>query len=83
MLYVRITFHVHQIVDFDRSIIGDSTEIVATEIDQHHVFGDLFFIRLQIFAQHPVFGFRSAALSGARDRAIVESLSMTTHQHLG
>src|SRR6185369_1719427 len=82
MLHVRITFDVHQIINLHRSVIRNPPKIVAPEIDEHHVLSDLFLVRFQVFAEHPIFRLGRATFSRARDGTIVESLSMTTHEHL-
>ncbi len=81
MLHVRIRFDRHQIFDLHRAVIGNTSEIVAAEIDEHHVLRDFLLVGFQILAQHPVFGFGRAAFARAGDRAIVESLAVTTHEH--
>src|SRR5205085_1140405 len=82
MLHVRIALDSHQIVDLHRSIIRNTSKIVSTEIDEHHMFGNLFFVRLQILTQQQIFRLSRAAFSRAGNRAIVEPLPMTTNEHL-
>ncbi len=78
---MRIPLNAHQVFYLHRAIVRNASEIVAAEIHQHHVFCDLFFIRSQIFTQHPIFCLSRAAFSCTRNRTIVESLAVTTHEH--
>ena len=68
MHHVRISFNHHHVRQLDRSISGNSTDIVATQIHQHYMFGSFFFIGQQILFKGDVllFGFASAAGPGQR-----------------
>ena len=47
VMNVGVTLHHHQLVDLDRARHADATEIVALQVDQHHVFGALLRVRGQ------------------------------------
>ena len=38
---VRVGLDHHQLVDLDRAVLADAAEVVAAEVDQHHVLGPL------------------------------------------
>src|ERR1700686_4425885 len=65
MLYVRIAFDDHQLLNLDRSVIRNPTEVVAAKVDQHRVFGNFLFVAAHLLTQPTVFGFSRAALSRA------------------
>jgi len=44
-MHMRVTLKHHHFVNLDRACFADSAQIVAFEIDQHYVFGALFWVR--------------------------------------
>ena len=65
---MRILLDHHAVGHLDRADGGDPAEVVATEVDQHDVFGAFLLVRQQVFGQRTVFVRRGAALAGAGDR---------------
>ncbi len=51
MLHVRVLLHGQQLFHFHRAVAGNATEIVASEIDQHHVLGTLLFVGQQLLGK--------------------------------
>src|SRR5690606_6555122 len=41
VVHVGVTLHHHQLVDLDAAGAADAAEVVALEVDQHHVLGAL------------------------------------------
>ena len=54
---VGITFNDHAIGNLDAADLGHAPGIVATQIEQHQMFGQLFGIGQQLFFQRLVFFF--------------------------
>ena len=59
----------HQLVDLDRPVLADPAEVVAAEVDEHHVLGPLLRVGEQPLGVRPVLLLVLAARIGAGDRA--------------
>ena len=50
-------------------ILGDAADVVAAQVDEHHVLGPLLGIGQQLLGQPPIFFFGRAAAARAGERA--------------
>ena len=73
----------HQLVDVHRAEAGDPPDVVAGQVDQHHVLGDLLRVLLQLAGHAPVVVVGAAAAAGAGDRAGDHLAVDQLHQRLG
>ena len=58
---VRVAFDVHQVLHFDGTVVADATQIVASKVDKHDVFGSFFFVGAHFLLECGVGGFVPAA----------------------
>ena len=65
-----------------RAELADPAEIVAAEIDEHHVLGPLLLVPLQLLGRAADRLRRSAARPGAGDRVRLDVPPFHAHQHL-
>jgi hypothetical protein len=63
---VRVALEPHVLRHADGAVLADTAEIVAAEIDEHHVLGTLFFVALQLFAEAQIFILAAAARAACR-----------------
>ena len=63
MHHVAIAFHDHDVGKLNGTVLCDSANIVATEIDQHHMFGTFLFICQQFFFESFIFFRRRATFA--------------------
>ena len=80
---VGVTLHVHQVADFDGTIFTHPAQVVAAEVDEHHMFGALFLVLEHGLFQARVFGFIAAARMSSSNGAIFQLTARDSHQHLG
>jgi hypothetical protein len=66
---VRVTLDDHLVGDLDAAGLGDAADVVARQIDQHHVLGAFLRVGQQFFGVAPVLLGRGAARPGAGQRA--------------
>ncbi len=59
----------HQFVDVHGAELGDATDVVAGQVDQHDVLGDLLRVLLQLARHPPVMVVVAPSAAGAGDRA--------------
>ena len=79
MVHVRVAFDRHQFVDFDAAGHADAAEVVAFEVDQHHVFGALLRIADQVAdARRIVVALEARARAG--DGAGFDEIAAHRHQ---
>ena len=88
MLHMRVFFDHHAVGDLHAASRRDAADIVARQVDQHHVFGDLFRVGQQFGRQCRVAFWRGAARTGAGDRTQRHFLAAVrrafiAHQNLG
>src|SRR5580658_5777449 len=76
-LDVRESFYAY------RAGSGHPSNIVATQIDQHDVFGDLFFVDENLGFECSILLVVVTAWSGASDRPRAHDALVYSHQHLG
>ena len=65
---VAVAADVHELDHLDRARPADPAQVVAAEVDQHHVLGALLGVGQQLGLQRGVLGRRRAARLGAGDR---------------
>jgi hypothetical protein len=67
--HVRIALDLHEFGDLDGAELGDATDVVASEVDQHDVLGALLGVILQPFLDLAILGLGRAARVGSGDRS--------------
>ena len=67
--HVRVALEHHQLLDLLGAELHDATDVVATEINEHHMLGAFFFIRQKILGEFFILCFNIAAPARASDRA--------------
>jgi hypothetical protein len=72
--HVRVALDDHPVGHFHRSGDGDAADVVARQVDQHHVLGDLLRVLDQLFRQRDIVLRRLPARTRAGQR---------TDRHLG
>ncbi len=80
---VAVALDRHQLRDLDRAVVADAAEVVASEVDEHHVLGRLLLVRAQLLAEQRVLDVGRAARARPRDRAVVDAPARAAHEHLG
>ena len=69
--HVGILFNRHELINVDRPIVADSSEIIASEVHQHDVFRPFFLINPEGINQGMIFKRRATARSRAGNGAHV------------
>ena len=64
------------------AVLADAADVVAPEVDQHHVLGALLLVALQLLGQPQVLFLGPAARPRAGDRVRLDRASLDAHQHL-
>ena len=82
MHHVAVSLDVHQLGDLDGAGLGDTPEIVAPEIHQHHVLRALLRVGEQLGLERVVLLTARATAAGTGDGARVQRPARPTHQHL-
>ena len=80
---VRVALDEHQAVDFDGAELAYAADVVAAEVDEHHVFGALFFVVQHLVGQRLVFLLVGAARAGSGDGAVLDLALVDADQQLG
>ncbi len=75
--HVRVGLDDHQLVDRDRAVLADPPEVVATQVDQHHVLGALLGVGDQPLGEAAVLLGACAARIGAGDRPRLHPAAVT------
>ena len=80
--HVAVALHDHHIVHAHTAILGNSTHIIASEIDEHDMLGAFLFIRKKLGSKRVIFlrGLPPPARSG--DRADINLPTNRAHVHL-
>ena len=73
MHQVRVGLDRHQLVDLDAAVLADAAEVVAAEVDEHHVLGALLRVGEQLARALQVLLGRAGARARARDRALLDA----------
>ena len=80
---MRVALDVGESIDAHGARRGDATDVVATEVDEHDVLGDLLFVVQKFVFEFEVLGLVDAARARARDRPVAHQSVVHAHQHLG
>ena len=72
----------HQLVDRDRAVLADPAEVVAAEVDQHHVLGPLLRVVDQPLGEAAVLVLAAPARRGAGDRPRLDPVAGDLDQRL-
>ena len=67
LVHGSVSFHLHHLWDMDASGFADAGEIVTSKVDDHEIFGAIFFAASQRGAECGVFLGRAAAADGSFD----------------
>ena len=65
---VAVGLDLHQLVDRDGAVLADAAEVVAAEVDEHHVLGALLLVGEQLGGDAAVLLGARAARARAGDR---------------
>ena len=68
MHHVAVGLDLHQLVHLDAAVLAHPAEVVAPEVDHHHVLGALLLVGQQLRGDPPVLLGRRAARARAGDR---------------
>ena len=66
---MRVALEHHELFDLLGAELHDPPDVVAGEVDEHHVLGALLRVLGELGGHAPVVGLGAAAAAGARDRA--------------
>ena len=80
---MAVALDLEERLDADAPRPADATQVVATEVDQHHVLGPLLGVGQQLLRHRRVLRRVAAAPAGAGDRARGDAPPLLADQHLG
>ncbi len=80
---VAVALHLHVLGDPHRARPGDTPEVVAPKVDEHHVLGALLRIGLELLGEELVFPCVGAARAGSGDRVRRHPLALDLQEQLG
>ena len=83
MDHVRVGLDAHEGLDLDRAVLAHAPEVVAAEVDEHHVLGALLLVGQQLGGDPLVLLGVGAARAGAGDRAGGDVAAGDGDQRLG
>ena len=69
MHHVAVTFDDHHVGKFDRTVFRNSADIVASQVDQHHMLGAFFRVGEEFLREGTVLSFGRAATASSSQRA--------------
>ena len=81
--HVAVPLERQQLVDLLGAEVDDPADVVAGEVDEHHVLGDLLRVLGELGGHPPVVLVGTAAASGAGDRAADDPAAEQLHHRLG
>ena len=79
---MREALQPHELRHADRSVFTDAADVVAPEVDEHHVLGALLFVALELFGQPHVFFVAASARPRPRNRMRLDPRTFDAHEHL-
>ena len=79
---MREALESHELRDAHRSVLADAADVVAAEIDEHHVLGALLLVALQLFGEPHVLFVGAAARPRAGNRMRLDARSLHPDEHL-
>ncbi len=65
-----------------RAVLGHAADVVAPEVDEHHVLGTLLLVALQLLGQPHIFFLVPPARPRAGNRVRLDATALDPHQHL-
>ncbi len=80
---VRVALERHELRHAHAAVGTDAPEVVASEVDEHHMFGPLLLVALELLAEPQVFLVRPTAPAGPGDWMGLGMTPLDAHQHLG
>mmetsp|Transcript_21136 Transcript_21136/g.68381 ORF Transcript_21136/g.68381 Transcript_21136/m.68381 type:complete len:375 (+) Transcript_21136:286-1410(+) len=80
---VRVSFHLHELLHFDRAALGDGADVVAAEVDEHDVLGALLLVREKLHLDALVLFRAGPARARAGERAVRHLPLLDPAQNLG
>ena len=80
---VRVALERHELRDAHAADLGDAADVVAAEIDEHHVLGAFLLVAPQLVGEPLILFGRRAAPAGAGDRVRLDVAALDADQHLG
>ena len=80
---VRVGLDAHERLDLDRAVLAHAAEVVAAEVDEHHVLGALLLVGEQVGGDLAVLVGVAAARARAGDRARRDVAAGDGHERLG
>ena len=80
---VAVELDLHQLVDGHAAVLAHPTEVVAAEVDEHHVLGALLLVGEQLLRDPAILLGARAARAGARDRLGADVAPAHRQQRLG
>ena len=83
MHHVAVTLDEHQVLHADGAELADATDVVAAEIDEHDVLGDLFLVGAQIGFHRAVFCLICAARACSGDRSVLDRSAVDADEQFG
>ena len=81
--HVRISLERHIRRHLHRAVCRHAPEIVAPQIDEHHVFGAFLLVALQLLSQPGVVFLSRPSRPRAGDRVRFDSASLDANEHFG
>ena len=81
--HVRVGLDGHERLDLDGAVLADAAEVVAAEVDEHHVLGALLLVGEQVGGDRDVGVGVGPARAGAGDRARRGGAAGDRHERLG
>ena len=80
---VRVQLHAHELVDVHRAGRAHTPEVVAPQVDEHHVLGALLLVGAQVGDEAPVLGGVGAALARTGDGTRLDAVAVHGDQRFG
>src|SRR4030043_1369762 len=80
--HVRVTFHIHQVANLDRTRLTYTPNIIASQVNQHNVLSTFLFIIAQLLLQHNILIQAFSSWSGASKRTGHYHTILYPHQNL-
>src|SRR5437762_9454400 len=78
---VRKAFEAHELRHAYAAVLADAADVVASEIDEHHVLRAFLLVALQLFGQTLVFLRALAAAARTRDWMRLDARALDAHEH--
>ena len=83
MQHVAVLLDLHVAADRDRACPRHAAQVVASEVDEHHVFGALLRIALELFGEQGVLACIGAARPRSGDRVGRDLVALDLEEQLG